>query len=103
MYNSTIEEQKNDVGYYLGQSWHDEIKEFGKQFKIRIDIIEDLNEDWIKNIEQAIELIKQYTPGLCINWKISKKLHQFCGGNKINVTTNIMVHNNLNYVIIVKK
>ena len=94
-YYSIIEEQKIDVGYYIGQSWHDEINEEEMQFKIRIAISENLNEDWIQNIEKALKLINQCAPGLMIKWQISDKPIRFEEASSIYVTTNIITYSYL--------
>ena len=89
-YYSIIEEQKIDVGYYIGQSCNDEINEERMQFKIKIAISENLNENWIKSIEQALKLINQCAPGLKLEWQMSDKPIKIERANSIYVTTNII-------------
>ena len=95
-YHLKIEEQKTDVGYYMGQSWHDKIGENFKLFKVKFNISEDLNEEWIKSMKQAIKLIKQWAPGLMLEWQMGNKPELFYGANSIYVTTNMLIFNNFN-------
>ena len=94
-YNPIIKLQKIDVGYYIGQSWHDEINEEGMQFKIKIAISQNLNKDWIQNIEQALKLINQCAPGLILEWQTSDKPILFERAYSIFVTNNIITFNYL--------
>ena len=72
-------------------------------FKIKITISENLNGDWIQNIEQAIKLIKQCAPGLMFEWQMGNESIHYDGANSIFVTTNIMINYNLEQIVIVIK
>ena len=89
-YSSTAEEYKVDVSYYLGQSWHKEIWSNDKLFKIKLKISQSLNQEWIKNIKQALSMIKQSAPGLQFEWQMGEESYEFYGFNRIFVTTNII-------------
>ena len=80
----------------MGQSWHDKIGENDMLFKVKFNISDDLNEEWIKSIKQAIELIKQWAPGLVLEWQVGNKPELFYGANSIYVTTNMLIFNNFN-------
>ena len=88
-YGSKAEEHKIDVWYYMGQSWHEEIRYDCWLFKIKLQISQYLNQEWIKSIKQALKMIKQSAPGLQFEWKMGDESTLF-GYNKIFVTTNII-------------
>ena len=56
--------------------------------KWKFQLINKLDDDWIKNIEEALETIIKFTPGISIKWETWEQFLGYGESNIIFITTN---------------
>ena len=64
-YKDVMKEENANIRYYLGQSWHD-TSDINYVIGVSVWIDDNLEKDWIDNIENAIKIINTITPGISI-------------------------------------
>ena len=79
-YGQVAEEEKIDIGYYLAQSWHKEVKDKQDRLRVKVGIDEGLDYDWIENISKGLKIINKATPGLRISAKTFRSESEFYHG-----------------------
>ena len=75
-YKGFFEDEKLDIEYYLGQSWHEGAKWVDEVFEVKFWIDNKLDDEWIKIINKDLKTIMKFTPGLKLDSETFSELNK---------------------------
>ena len=83
-----IEKENMAICYYMGQSWHEEVKSYHTSYKVKVWIDQKLDDDWTQNIKEALSIIKRFTPGLNIKCETVETFFGIKESNSVFILSN---------------
>ena len=75
-YKGFFEDEKLDIEYYLGQSWHEGAKWVDEVFEVKFWIDNKLDDEWIKIINKDLKTIMKFAPGLKLDSETFSELNK---------------------------